>query len=93
MNKEQHYDKSIAPLMAKIIATCQKHGIAMFASFAIPTPEDEGLRCTTHLPDGEGKFSEEYAECYRAVRGGGCSSPLMITTTHADGSKKITAVL
>jgi hypothetical protein len=55
MNKEQVYDTAIAPLMTQIIETCQKHGIAMVASFAIPTPDDEGLACTSVLPDQDGR--------------------------------------
>lgn len=55
MNKEQVYDAQIAPLMAQIMATCREHGIAMLASFSIPTPENPDLMCTSMLPDGEGK--------------------------------------
>jgi hypothetical protein len=48
-NKEEVYDSQINPLMAQIIKICQEHKIAMLASFAIPTPGDPGLRCTTSL--------------------------------------------
>lgn len=54
MNKEEIYDVEIAPLMATIIAICQDKGIAMVASFALPTKKDTGLHCTTHLFDGQG---------------------------------------
>lgn len=83
-NKEQIHDAKIAPLMEQIIKTCQKHKIGMIATFAIPTPEDAGLYCSTRLADEDGHvpgFIEPP------------SSPLMITSIHKDGSKTITAVL
>lgn len=53
MNKEQAYDTLIQPLMAQIIEHAKAHGIAMVASFAIPTPNNEDLMCSTKLPDGD----------------------------------------
>ena len=92
MNKEQAYDEKINPLMTQIIADCKEHGIAMLATFAIPTPEDDGLCCTTHLPDETGALPEHIKRAAREVtRGHG--SAMMITTERADGSKTITAVL
>ncbi len=47
MNKEEICDTKIGPLMDQIIAICEEHKIAMLASFAIPTDDDQGLTCTT----------------------------------------------
>jgi hypothetical protein len=58
-NKEQVYDSEINPLMAEIIKVCKKNGIAMIAHFALPTDDDPDLRCTTKLPDGEGKTPDD----------------------------------
>jgi hypothetical protein len=91
MNKEQAYDAKIAPLMDQIVAACREHHIAMLATFAIPTPEDDGLSCTTHLPDETGKLPEHIKAAARAVRG---PSPLMLTTRNAAGEvTKVTAVM
>lgn len=92
MNKDQAYDAKIDPLMTQIIAICREHGIAMFASFALPTPEDEGLFCTTHLADGAGEILEEFADCFAIIRPK-ARGVAMVTTQHADGTKTITAIL
>lgn len=55
INKETVYDEQISPLMAQIIDICEKNGIAMLATFDIPTPEDSGLCCTSVLPDETGR--------------------------------------
>lgn len=65
MNKEQIYDEQIYPLMDKIISICKEHGIAMFASFSIPTDEQPDLECMTHLPDGDGVFDERFTKAQR----------------------------
>lgn len=93
MNKEQAYDAKIDPLMTQIIAICREHGIAAIASFALPIEDDESLRCTTYLPDQDGKFPDEFRDACLRIRGRGASGPLMITTTHADGTKTIRAIL
>lgn len=93
MNKEEAHDAKISPLMTEIIAICREHGIAMVASYAIPTEEDESLRCTTLLPDGEGKPDTACQEAYNLIRRGTQTvSPMMLTTQHADGSKTLTAI-
>lgn len=93
MNKEQAYDTKLHPLMDQVVAICREHGIAMVASFAIPTEEEESLRCTTHLPDGDGNFDDRCRRAYLAVRGQDHEHSLaMITIEHADGSKSMTAV-
>lgn len=91
MNKEQIYDTQINPLMAQIIAICQANKISMLATFAIPTPEDADLHCTTRTPDETGKLPSQIAEASRVLLSR--ASPLMLTTHHADGSKTMTAIL
>lgn len=52
-NKEQVYDEEINPLMAKILAICKEHKIAMVAQFSTPNDEDPDLLCTSALLDEE----------------------------------------
>lgn len=68
LNKEQIYDAEIFPLMAQIVEIAKTHGIAMIASFAIPTPEDDGLACSTLLPDGEGENPPSHLKAMRILR-------------------------
>ncbi len=94
MNKEQVYDETIAPLMAQIIETCQKHGIAMIASFAIPTEDDPTLRCTSHLMDGEGTAVFERAYGVLIAKRSPTVPPMMLTVRDADGNvKSMTAIV
>jgi len=100
MNKEQVYDEQISPLMQQIIAITREHGIAMIASFDIahdgegPNGEDcSALLCSTLLPDGDGKQNQIFAEANAHIRRAGRAAPMMITTTHRDGSKTMTAVI
>lgn len=58
MNKEDAYDQLVFPLMAEIIRVCKAHGIAMFATFEIPTDESPDLVVDTCLPDGNGVFPD-----------------------------------
>ena len=93
MNKEEIYDEKINPLMAQIVDICKEHGIATFCTFAIPTEEDDGLSCTTHLQNGDGEFDERCRLAYAAAMNGQRrAKPLMLTTTHADGSKTLTGI-
>ncbi len=51
MTKEDAYDNEISPLMAQIIAICNREKIAVLATFQL-TPDDVeggGLACTTAL--------------------------------------------
>jgi hypothetical protein len=100
MNKEQVYDDEISPLMQQIIAISREHGIAMMASFDIahdgegPNGEDcSALVCSTLLPDGDDKHNQRFVDANSLIRGAGRPSPMMITTTHGDGSKTMTAVI
>ena len=67
MNKEAIYDAEINPLMAQIIATCQKAGIAMLCSFHIPTEDDPSLACTSCTPDGYGDTPDHLVAARRAI--------------------------
>lgn len=91
MNKEQIYDAEISPLMAQIIAICQKHHISMYATYDVPNDEDATVTCTTCLSDESGKPSERIRQFNRLSPRNITS--MMITTENADGSKVITAVL
>lgn len=93
MNKEEIYDEQISPLMRRIIEVCKEHGIAMMADFAIPTEEDEGLRCTTLLPDQTGENDPLHRDCNAHISRGGRATPMMLTTEHGDGSKTFTAII
>lgn len=53
-NKEQIYDAEVAPLMTQVIELCSQHGIALFATFDLSSPDNEALACTTILPDETG---------------------------------------
>ena len=91
MNKEQAYDEIVSPLMTQIIETCKEHGIAMVASFAIPTEEDSGLCCTTCLPDENGDNAHGHKEAFRILRN---DRPAMnMRVDHGDGSTTMVAVL
>lgn len=92
MNKENIYDNEISPLMAQVIEICQKHGIAMIANFACPNDDDLELQALSVVPDENGEQPTNHKEallCIRPPR----RSPLMLTTSHADGSKTMTAIL
>ena len=92
MTKEDIYDNEISPLMKQVIELCQKHGIAMIANFACPNDESESMQALSMVPDEKGEHPENHKEalvCIRPPR----RSPLMLTTSHADGSKTMTAIL
>ena len=67
MNKEQIYDAEIEPLMAQILEICKRGGIAMLASFSIPTDDAPTLSCTSCIPDGEGNTPKHLDNARRAV--------------------------
>lgn len=100
MNKEQIYDSQISPLMQQIITICRENGIAMMASFDIahdgegPNGEDcSSLTCSTLLPDGDDNHNQVFVQANAHIRRGGRPTPMMMTTTHGDGSKTMTAVI
>jgi len=93
MNKEQIYDSEIAPLMSKIIEVCKANKIAMLADFAIGHADDEGLKCTSALTTEEYNPPAEMVKACAMLTPRKAAPPLMLTTTHADGSKTLTAIL
>jgi hypothetical protein len=100
MNKEEIYDSQISPLMRQIIAITREHGIAMIASFDIahdgegPNGEDcSALLCTTYLPDGDNETNQHFSQAASLLQRRGRAPGMMITTTHGDGSKTLTAVI
>lgn len=68
-NKEQVYDEQIHPLMAQILDICGKHGIAMIASFSIPTPEEDDLCCTSMMPNETGENDPSHVQAWRLLQG------------------------
>lgn len=91
--KEEIYDTQIHPLMAAIVRIVKEHGIAMVASFNIPNDDDAGLRCTTHLPNGDGVFDPDYQRCASLIYGGRGLDPMAIRTEKADGSVEFTSFI
>lgn len=92
MSKEDIYDNEISPLVAQVIALCQKHGIAMIANFACPNDEDESVQALSMVPDENDEHPTNHQEALHCIRPPR-RSPLMLTTSHADGSKTMTAIL
>jgi hypothetical protein len=78
MDKEQVYDAEISPLMGKIIAICKRSGIACLCTFDLATEDNDGLACTTFLPDGDGVFPDHLKRGYDAV--GPKSNPIFAFT-------------
>lgn len=93
MTKEQIYDEKINPLMAQILTICKDHKIAMLADFSIPNEDDDGLKCTSAMLDKEHNPPENMLKALELLRPRRGLRPLMMTTTHADGSKTLTAIL
>ena len=88
MTKEQIHDDRINPLVAQIVEICRESGIGMVASFHL----DGDMRCSTHLPDGDGAYP--FKDVYRVLMHGRGPPPLMLTTRDADGNvKSMTAIV
>jgi len=47
MNKEQVYDREIAPLLDRIFGICKQHDIPMLVVFGLPTEEEPDLHCAS----------------------------------------------
>lgn len=69
MNKEQIFDAKISPLVREIFDLCSNYGIAMVATFSIPTAERPDLCSFTSTPDGEGNMPDAFAEAIGVLRG------------------------
>lgn len=93
MTKEQVYDEKLAPLMAQIIDICRESKIAFVADFLIPNDEDDSLHCTSFIVEDEAKPDDVLLRAVEILKPRKRPSPLMLTTTHADGSKTITAIM
>jgi len=100
MNKEEIYDEQISPLMKQVIDIARENGIAMLASFAIghedggPDGEDAtNLTVTTHLPDGDELCDERFSKSLSVIQKRNHGPAMHITTTQADGSKTMTAII
>ena len=65
--KEMIYDEEIAPLMDRILKTCQTNKIAMLAHFAIPSESDKDLVCTSSLLKNEFEPTENMMEAIRIL--------------------------
>lgn len=88
--KEKIYDKQINPLMAKVIAICKKHKIAMLADFALGFEDDDSdgqLKCTTVLLDDDTEPCPEQLRASRILMGER-GSPMMLTVRDGDGNIK-----
>ncbi len=65
MDKESIYDAEINPLMAEVIAICERAGISCLCTFDLGT--EDGLMCTTCMPDGDGKYPERIKRAEDAI--------------------------
>lgn len=92
MNKEQIYDEQINPLMAQIIAICQTHKIAFVASYAIPTEDDDTLRCSSALLGPDYEPPVEFKRAWQELRPGS-RSVMMLRSVDGDGNVTMTAIL
>lgn len=93
-NKEAVYDAEIAPLMAQIIAICERESIPVIASFQYAhSPYEEGdAFCTTHLPGVN--EAEAFKQAYRAIyRAANPVSASVITVRDSDGKVKSSTVV
>lgn len=85
MNKEEIYDEQIAPLMTQIINICKTNKIAMVMQFAIPSPDNDDLLCTTALAAKEYNPPDHMVEATIFLRNAGQSAPFAITTKNGEG--------
>ena len=88
-DKEEVYDREIAPLMKRIIWICKEHNLPMVATFQYADDEEKGPGyCTTLLPF-EGVASNKIIDLANAMKP---ERPVCIAETHVtnpDGSKTI----
>lgn len=85
MTKEEIYDQQINPLMAQVIEICKQNRIAFVATYSIPSPDDEGLQCTSALLEDDCEPPNQYLEAMRLIYGR-ARAPLMVTTRDASGN-------
>lgn len=86
MSKEQIHDEQIMPLMEQIVDICRLHGIAMITSFDLDdSPESEGLRCTSSIPDQNGNAPASFMKALAIIKPPE-GKPLNLTVTDGDGN-------
>lgn len=91
-NKEQIYDEKISPLMAQILEICKTNHIAMIATFSIPTPEVNDLRCTSAVLEEACDPPTDLLTAFKIIKPREPRlSPVMIKTVEADGKTTLTA--
>jgi hypothetical protein len=78
MTKENVYDEQISPLIHRIIAICRE--------------DERELFCTTILPGTDEVSCEKFVQALNVIRP--ASRPVMhMTTSHADGSQTLAAII
>ncbi|WP_095082545.1 hypothetical protein [Pseudomonas sp. Irchel s3h17] len=92
MTKENVYDEQINPLVHKIIAICREHEIALLLSAQLEDEDERELFCTTILPGTDEVSCERFVQALNLIRPPS-HSVMHMTTTHADGSKTLTAII
>ena len=80
MNKEKIYDEQISPLITQIIDICKNNKIAMVMQFAIPSPENDDLLCSSTLVADEYNPPKHMVEAATFLRNAGQATPITITT-------------
>ncbi|MOA48969.1 hypothetical protein D3C78_1717930 [compost metagenome] len=92
MTKENVYDEQISPLIHKIIAICREHEIALQLSAQLEDEDERELFCTTILPGMDEVSCERLVQALNIIRPPS-RSVMHMTTTHADGSQTLTAII
>ncbi|WP_448144572.1 hypothetical protein [Pseudomonas silesiensis] len=92
MSKENVYDEQISPLVHEIIGICKEHNIALLLSAQLQDEDDETLYCTTILPGTDDVSDEKFVQALSIIRPPSRGA-MQITTTHADGSQSLTAII
>jgi len=92
MSKENVYDEQISPLVHQIIEICKEHNIALLLSAQLQDEDDETLYCTSILPGDEDVSDERFVQALNIIRPPS-RSMMHMTTTHADGSQTLTAII
>ncbi|MCU1752198.1 hypothetical protein [Pseudomonas sp. 6D_7.1_Bac1] len=92
MTKENVYDEQISPLVRQIIDICREHEIALLLSAQLEDEDERELFCTTILPGTDEVSCEKFVQALNIIRPPSRSA-MHITTTHADGSQTLTAII
>ncbi|CAH0179589.1 hypothetical protein SRABI123_01403 [Pseudomonas sp. Bi123] len=92
MTKENVYDDQISPLVHQIVNICKEHNIALLLSTQLQDEDDETLYCTTILPGTADVSDEKFVQALNIIRPPS-RSVMHMTTTHANGSHTLTAII